>query len=303
MKRLTKWLLIPIAVLAGLQRMLRSKTEQRENVRSNGHSLLKERSMSYCDWLLKAPGILILAFGISLDAQAGLFGLGGTSWKEEVLLHDGQKIIVERTLERGGRHEIGQRPSYTKQTLAFTHPITGEQVTWEDNASPDLGTSSFLPMAIDIYQGTIYLVANPMGCLAYNKWGRPNPPYVVFRYNGKTWLRIPLQELPPEIKTPNLIVSSPDTEVENLGKRFADAETIKRLNSGFQQPEYKTILREAMANSGGRCGEMISDGQGGWIGIGWFRDQPTREACVNYCVRKKVGAENCPCETLFKDAK
>lgn len=245
----------------------------------------------------------ILAMGTVTNANAGLFGLGGTNWKEEILLHDGQKIIVERTLERGGRHEIGQRPSYTKQTLVFTHPTTGEQVTWEDNTSSDLGNSSFLPMTLDIYQSTIYLVANPMGCLAYNKWGRPNPPYVVFRYETKTWERVPLQELPQETKALNMIFSSPDTEIERIGKRFVDAATIRWINTGYSQPEYKTIVREAVENPADRCGEMISDGQGRWIGMGWFRDQPTREACLNYCVREKVGPENCPCETLFKDAK
>lgn len=192
----------------------------------------------------KILAVLALISTFSLNACADLFGLGGDSWKEEVLLHDGSKLVVDRSVERGGRHEIGQKPSYTKQMLTFTHPATGEVVVWEDKATPDLGNSNFLPMALDIYQDTVYLVANPMGCLAYNKWGRPNPPYVVFRYDAKSWVRIPLQELPPDTKTPNLIVSSPDTQVENLGKRFVDAETIKRLNAGFRQPEYKTILRE-----------------------------------------------------------
>ncbi|UCV16644.1 hypothetical protein [Quatrionicoccus australiensis] len=204
--------------------------------------------MSYGYSLLRrfAPLLSLIAL-FSLNACAGLFGLGGDSWQEEVLLHDGNKLVVDRSVERGGPHEIGQKPAYTKQTLAFTHPATGERVVWEDKATPDLGNSNFLPMALDIYQGKIYLVANPMGCLAYNKWGRPNPPYVIFRYDGKTWVRIPLHELPPETKTPNLIVSSPDTQVESLRKRFVDSEAIKRLNAGFRQPEYKAILREALS--------------------------------------------------------
>jgi hypothetical protein len=43
-----------------------------------------------------------------MSADAGLFGLGGTSWKEEVLLHDGSTILVDRSVVRGGRHEIGR---------------------------------------------------------------------------------------------------------------------------------------------------------------------------------------------------
>jgi hypothetical protein len=44
---------------------------------------------------------------------------------------------------------------------------------------------------------------------------------------------------------------------------------------------------------------MIYDGHGGWEGIGWFRDQPSREACFAYCARNNVGAEYCPCGHLF----
>ncbi len=238
---------------------------------------------------------------LTLNAFAGWFGFGSSSWQEEVLLHDGNKLVVERSVTRGGPHEIGQQGSYTKQTLAFKHPLSGKNVTWEDNATPDIRTSSFLPMAFDIYQGVVYLVASPMGCLSYNKWGRPNPPYVVFRHDGKAWERIPLQELPSETKTPNLIFSSPDTEVERLGRRFIDAETIRRMTRELRQPENKTILRTAMEAPAGRCGEMVSDGKGGWTGIGWFKKQPNREACFQYCKREGVPDENCPCKRLFKE--
>lgn len=186
---------------------------------------------------------------ITLNAYAGWFGIGGDSWQEEVLLHDGRKLVVERQAERGGRHEIGHNPSYTRQTLSFKHPASGRQIVWEDNATPDLGNSNFLPMALDIYQDTIYLVADPMGCAAAIKWGRPNPPYVVFKYAGNAWERIPLKELPSETQALNLIFSSPDTEIERLGKRFVNAETIKRINSNYSQPEYKTILREPLPDS------------------------------------------------------
>lgn len=114
-------------------------------------------------------------------ANASLFGLDGANWKEEALQHDGKKIIVERSVERGGRHEIGQKPPYKEQRLAFTLPTTGEHVVWTDNFSEDVGSANFLPMLLDVSHGEAYLVASPMGCLSYNKWGRPNPPYVIFK--------------------------------------------------------------------------------------------------------------------------
>lgn len=189
--------------------------------------------------------ILVLV-GTAISA-CGFLGLGGTSWKEEVLLHDGRKIVVERTVKRGGRHEIGQKSPYEYQSLAFTMPGTNQQVKWEDKFSKDLGMANFLPMLLDIQDGVAYLVVQPMGCLSYNKWGRPNPPYVIFKYEGKTWQRIQLSELPAEIKTPNLIFSAPDIAVEKSGSRFMTSEMIKKIISAYKQPEYKTILREPLS--------------------------------------------------------
>lgn len=244
------------------------------------------------------PALLLLICSI---ANAGLFDFGDTSWKEEVQLHDGTKIVVDRSVRRGGPHEVGQRGSYTEETLAFTHPATGKRISWEDKATPDLGTSSFLPMALDIYQGEVYLVANPMGCLAYNKWGRPNPPYVVFKFSGDKWTRVKLDALPTDTKAPNLLFSSPDTEVERLGRRFVDAETIKRIIKEYSQPRNRIISRDEVEEPEGRCGEMVSDGNGGWIGIGWFKKQKSLEACLNYCAMEKVSGAHCPCKTIFQD--
>lgn len=209
---------------------------------------------------------LILMMGVSMSAEAGLFGFGATSWKEEVLLHDGSKIIVSRTVERGGRHEIGQEPPIKEQSLSFTLPKTNEKVTWEDKFTEDVGGANFLPMLLDIRDGIAYLVASPMGCLAYNKWGRPNPPYVVFKYQGKAWSRIVLQELPMEFKIPNLIFSSPDDEAKNTGQPIVSAETIKALYAGYSQHEYKTILREALPKE--RINQMCEERvlyKGSWI--------------------------------------
>ncbi len=215
--------------------------------------------------------VSILIMGTSMNAF-GFLGFGNSaSWKEEVLLHDGSKIIVKRSVERGGRHEIGQKAPYKEQTLVFAMPGTNQEVTWEDKFSEDLGMANFLPMLLDVRDGVAYLVVSPMGCLSYNKWGRPNPPYVVFKYDGKAWQRIPLEELPTEIKTPNLIFSAPDIAVEKSGTRFLTAEMIKAIISGYKQPEYKTILREPVkpgtAGSSVNCEEMVFY-KGAWVGPG-----------------------------------
>jgi hypothetical protein len=201
-----------------------------------------------------------------MSACAGFLGFGGTSWKEEVLLHDGRKIIVERTVERGGRHEIGQKPPYKNQSVSFTLPSTNEKIKWEDSFTEDVGSANFLPMLVDILNGSAYLVASPMGCQSYNKWGRPNPPYVVFKYQNKNWNRITIQELPVEIKTPNMIFSMPDIKVEEIGKSLISTEMIHRIISEYKQPEYKTILREVLPKEriNQMCMEMVLY-KGSWV--------------------------------------
>jgi hypothetical protein len=222
----------------------------------NGHSLLKG---------FGTIG-LILTLGLSMNADAGVFVFGDTSWEEEALLHDGSKIMVTRTVERGGRHEIGQKPPYKNQSLSFALPKTGQRIVWEDHYSEDLGSANFLPMLVDIFGGTTYLVVSPMGCLAYNKWVRPNPPYVIFKYQDKEWKRILLQDLPAEITTPNLIFSAPDIEVEKIGMRSISAEMIQRITNGYKQPEYKTILRVPLTIE--RINQMCEERvlyKGSWI--------------------------------------
>lgn len=258
--------------------------------------------MNYGHSLMRAFSTigLVLTLGVSVNANAGLFGFGGSSWKEEALQPDGTKIVVDRTVSRKGRHEIGQRSAIGDQSLAFTLLRTGQRLKWEDTYSEDVGSGNFSPMLLGVSQGKAYVVASPKGCLSYNKWGRPNPPYVVFRHEGKEWQRIPLAELPAEFKQPNLIISSADDEVEKSGTRFITAEMIGQMNQGARQPEYKSILREAIKNAGGSCGEMVPASDGSWIGIGWFKDQPSHESCLKYCEFRKVDAKHCPCNSIFE---
>ncbi len=198
--------------------------------------------------LLKTMAV-ILSMGVSMNANAGLFGLGGTSWQEEVLLHDGTKLIVERSVERGGRHEIGQEPPIKEQSLRFTLPGTREKIIWEDKGSADVDGANFNLMLLDVVNGIPYIVGTPAGCISYNKWGRPNPPYVIFKHDGKEWQRISLQELPAEIKTPNLLQASPDHEAKKAKGGVVSAQAIKEHHEGYKQPEYRTILRERLPSA------------------------------------------------------
>ena len=94
--------------------------------------------------------------------------------------------------------------------------------------------------------GTPYLVAAPFGCLSYNKWGRPNPPYVIFKYDGKTWQRIQLSEFPSELKNINLVKDTDNDEKKLISLGLVSAEQVKAFNGNYRQPEFQTILREPL---------------------------------------------------------
>ena len=212
---------------------------------------------------------LILALGVSMSANAGLFGFGDTSWNEEVLLHDGQKIIVKRLQSYGGRHEIGQSAPVKEHTISFKLPGSNKAITWTSEYGEDLGRTNFNLLALHILNGTPYLVVEPNLCLSYNKWGRPNPPYIFFKHDGKEWQRIPLEEFPAEFKTINLIVNNGrEEEIEKLASKmgYVLAEGVQQINTSLPQPEYKTILREGVAKEriNEMCMEMVLY-KGKWI--------------------------------------
>ena len=92
---------------------------------------------------------LMLMVGISMNACSGT-----KSWKEEVLLHDGSKIIIVRTLSYGGRHEIGQSPSISESIISFMPPNSNKTVTWVSQYSDDIGRTNFDILALHLLNGT-----------------------------------------------------------------------------------------------------------------------------------------------------
>lgn len=134
-----------------------------------------------CAWLL--------ALALALTGCAG----GSRYWKEEVVLPDGRTLIVERAHRLGSPFD-GELSDLNKPPLAigFTIDIPlpqGGKARW-------IGDRSLLPLAVGLKDGTAYLVASPRTCPDYDRWGRPVPPYVFFKYEHGAWQRIPVSEFP-----------------------------------------------------------------------------------------------------------
>jgi hypothetical protein len=175
---------------------------------------------------------LVLTLGVSMNACA----TSTFTWKEEVLLHDGKKIVVERsdTYDSSMPHELGQGPPLAEHKTTFVIPGTNQIVTWKsDNRSLEDADHLRL-LSIDFLDGVPYVATTPYSARAYAKWNRPNPPYVFFKYDNK-WSRITIESFPEQF-TVNVLTSIKNEQykekvsAENRNYGFLRAETIAKVN-------------------------------------------------------------------------
>ena len=225
---------------------------------------------------------LLLSFlmmGMSMGANAGLFS-HTMSWKEEVLLHDGSKIIAERYYNLGGYPAIeSQERAALDVTVTFNLPGTNKEVIWKnDFRDSEPEPNSLNLIRLDVVKGVPYIATYPAGCIAYNKWGRPNPPQILFKYEKDQWKRIPLEELPTELinAQANVIVGRPATK---LLKSFYTVEGVNAVNHDIHAPEYKTILREAVKGGGITSCEELVHYKCGWGAPGEFNRKYFESTC------------------------
>jgi len=187
---------------------------------------------------------LIMTLGVNMSACA----TSTFTWKEEVLLHDGKKIVVKRsdTYDSSMRHEIGQGAPLAEHETTFKIPGTNQTVIWKsDNRSSDPDALHLL--VLDFINGVPYVATTPFGSIAYNKWKRPNPPYVFFKYVDG-WERISLEEFPETLKI-NLIVTGAKKDNPKISEAdrkfgFVSAQTVSEINrESGREKKYYSILR------------------------------------------------------------
>ena len=148
----------------------------------------------------------ILMLGVSMSAEAGLFS-HTKGWKEEIQLHDGRVTVAERSFNLGGYPTLDSRErALLDETITFTLPESNKKISWKTEFRNDVPEPNSLSLLLlDVVDGIPYIATSPAGSIAYNKWGSPNPPYVLFKYVNDEWKRIPLGEFPPELVHANLI--------------------------------------------------------------------------------------------------
>lgn len=203
---------------------------------------------------------LVAGLLVGLSACAQGFGggsAGEVNWKEEVLLHDGTAIVVERSQSYRGRFEPGSSAPVGEHTVRFMLPMGQREWRWTSEYGPELGRTNFTLLAIHAKDGVPYIVATPNLCQSYNKWGRPNPPYVLFKgEDSGQWSRISMEQLPAEFTTINVAVSAISHARIKQFQEFPvlPAAKVREFNSAQSSPENKFIVREAL--SPGRCPQL-----------------------------------------------
>lgn len=213
-------------------------------------------------WLKQITKLgFLLMMGVSMSACSATM-----SWKEEVKLHDGSKVISERFYNLGGYPGFDAHERVPLDETVTFNLSNSKSIIWKnDFRDSEPEPNSLNHFRFDIVNDVPYLATYPAGCIAYNKWGRPNPPQVLFKYAGEQWQRITLAELPPELigTSANVIVGRPAT---SLLKPYYTVEGVDAKNSAISTPEYKTILREPLPKEriNQMCMEMVLY-KGSWV--------------------------------------
>jgi len=246
--------------------------------------------------------LLSVGLAIGLSACVGLAcaaGAAGDSWQEEVLLHDGQRILIERSQTYGGGSEIGQDAPVADHTIKFTVPKGQQTLVWNSPFDREVGRTSLRLLAVHSKDGAAYVVTEPNLCLSYNKWGRPNPPYVIFKWESNNWQRIGIEALPQEFSTMNVSQRLARMWARDRNGTTVTAQQIQAENA-TNQPQYRSILREAMANDGNSCRLEFTNGKGLWLGADWFSGKKDLQSCKALCKREDFSEATCPCSQFFK---
>lgn len=158
-------------------------------------------------------------------------------WKQEAPLVDGRVVVVERISKQTGRLFPENVSLEYEQTLAFVHPDTQETIRW---TLP----KGLLPAALDFDGSTAYYLLHAYTVADYNKWGCPNPPWLVYRYERGEWNRVPLEQLPAKITERNLIDMGTAAQ-RFTTDRYVSAEMLRRYwSSDYYLKKYKLISRD-----------------------------------------------------------
>jgi hypothetical protein len=169
-------------------------------------------------WLL---GVLV-GLSLSLPGCLGaLGGVGGLEWKEEVALQDGRIIVATWQMQLVSGEPFQSMAGARR--LTFTDPTTGQLVVWENAGRTG---SRLSPTLLDVDGDRLFFVGRAQSGTDYDGFSCPTPPYIVFRYEAGTWVRVTLNELPARLWKANLL-GYPGEDVLRVSKYYITAAQVE----------------------------------------------------------------------------
>jgi hypothetical protein len=220
------------------------------------------RVLAQFPWQISA--VSVITMGVNMSALGK-----SASWKEEVLLHDNTRMVVERSQTYGDRASLDSTErTVVEERWAFDVPGSGRKVTWSTGFSRPPEASCLMLMQVNFLNGVPYIATSPAGTLAYNHWGRPNPPYVFFKHDDKGWQRIPLAEFPAQFIESNVVVGGRPNP-EKLDGGLLSLARVKEANRPLDT-YLRQIVRQPITQGDGVwiSPVMVYDGKGGWASPG-----------------------------------
>lgn len=136
--------------------------------------------------VLPVVGMLVAPFlrGCSVSA---------ITWQEEVKLLDGRIVTV--TQKRRIEEEIPREAWVTFRLSEFGD----KEIIWHENLEPHV---------LNLYKGSLYLVATPPSGREFIQYGSPKPGYVQFKFDGSKWQRITFNEIPEAVYDTNMLTAN-----------------------------------------------------------------------------------------------
>lgn len=174
-------------------------------------------------------------------------------WKQEVKLHDGRVIVVDRLSKISGTVFPENVTLEFEQTLTFRHPDSGERIEWKL-------PQGLQPISFDFDRGTPYYVLRAHTVADYNNWGCPNPPYLVYRFQHGNWSAVAFGELPPHFGKRNVLSMSKYIKNMKDGRTVSPRE-VEAVIDSFD-PEIRTVSRERVSPIAKGCEESTLIRQG-----------------------------------------
>ena len=167
-------------------------------------------------------------------------------WKEEILLHDGRKIIAERVDVMGGWAEPGQSGAPQERRITFPDP---------DNPAKKYthritGSSNYLLLDFDKGVPWLIVFVGPFS----TGTDCPIGSYETFTFANSDWISTKFSDVPFAIRKANMAVDyfSGDSEVRKPRKLLSSTDIQEVIRRTSQMPSVQASWKIVETNEHGR---------------------------------------------------